>query len=193
MLTLTSAHKTWAHPLPTGWKIAGLCAATVFLFVVKSPIVLGIATMLIATLPLSCGADFARQSLRALRPLWPFILIVALWHDPNWLAIILRMIGAVALANFVTMTTRLSDMIAVAEILCRPLSPLLPAQRLALAIALMIRFVPVMLHHADQISLSWRARSPRRPRWRIFVPLTLATLDDSDHVAEAIRARGGID
>ena len=192
MLTLTSTHKTWANPLPAGPKLAGLCGATVVLFAITSAPALLVAAAVIAALPLSCGADFARQSLRALRPLWPFILIVAIWHDPNWQTIILRMLCAVALANFVTMTTRLSDMIKVIDVLGRPLSPILPPQRLALAIALVIRFLPVLFYHADQITQAWRARSPRRPRWRIFVPLTLAALDDSDRVAEAIRARGGI-
>jgi biotin transport system permease protein len=192
MLTLTSAHKTWVHSLPAGGKLAVLCAVTVVLFAILSVPALLIAALLIAALPLSCGAEFARQSLRGLRPLWPFILIVALWHDPNWQSIILRMICAVALANFVTMTTRLSDMITILETLARPLSPILPPQRLALAIALMIRFLPVLMHEADQIALAWRARSPRRPRWHMFVPLTLAALDDADRVAEAIRARGGI-
>lgn len=192
MLTLTSAHKTWAHSLPAGLKLALLCGATVVLFSVASATTLMALAAAIAILPLSCGAAFARQSLRALRPLWPFVLIVALWHDPNWQSIVLRMICAVALANFVTMTTRLSDMITVIETLARPLSPILPPQRLALAIALVIRFLPVLLEQAEQISQAWRARSPRRPRWRIFVPLTLAALDTSDHVAEAIRARGGI-
>ena len=42
-----------------------------------------------------------------------------------------------------------------------------------------------------QIGQSWRARSTRRPRWRVLVPATLAALDDADHVAEALRARGG--
>lgn len=189
---LTSSFKTWAHPLPAGLKLAVLCVATGALFAFASVQILGVAALLIAALTLSCGMGFARQSLRALRPLWPFVLIVALWHDPNWQNIILRMICAVALANFVTMTTRLSDMIRVFETLARPLSPILPPQRLALAIALMIRFIPVLLHAGDQIAMSWRARSPRRPRWRIFVPLTLAALDDSERVAEAIRARGGI-
>lgn len=189
---LTFSSKTWAHPLPAGLKLLVLCGATGGLFAVGSVQILWIAALLIAALALSCGMAFARHSLRALRPLWPFILIVALWHDQNWQSIILRMICAVALANFVTMTTRLSDMIRVFETLARPLSPILPPQRLALAIALMIRFIPVLLQYADQITMSWRARSPRRPRWRIFVPLTLAALDDSDRVAEAIRARGGI-
>lgn len=192
MLTLTSPHRTWAHSLPAAGKLAALCAATVGLFALTSPAVLGICAAAAAGLILSCGADFARAALRALRPLWPFVLIVAIWHDAAWASIILRMITAVALANFVTMTTRLSDMIAVLEYVARPLAPLLPPQRLALAIALVIRFVPVMLLRADQIALAWRARSARRARWRIIVPITLAALDDAARIAEALRARGGI-
>jgi biotin transport system permease protein len=102
------------------------------------------------------------------------------------------MISAVAFANFVTMTTRLSDMMRVIERLLRPLSRLgLSARQLALAVALVIRFVPVMLARAGQIRESWRARSPRRPGWRILVPIILSALDDADHVAQALRARGG--
>jgi biotin transport system permease protein len=145
---------------------------------------------------LSGGAAFARAGLRQLWPLWPFVLIVGLWHLWTWdlaagMAILLRMVTAVALANFVTMTTRLSDMLAVFEQLARPLAPILPPRRLALAFALVIRFIPVMLDRLGQIDASWRARSPRRPRWRVLVPATLAALDDADRVAEALRARGG--
>jgi biotin transport system permease protein len=105
--------------------------------------------------------------------------------------VLLRMVTAVALANFVTMTTRLSDMLAVFERLARPLAPILPPRRLALAFALVIRFIPVMLDRMGQIRQSWSARSPRPPRWRVMVPATLAALDDADRVAEALRARGG--
>ncbi|OYW46725.1 MAG: hypothetical protein B7Z31_15670 [Rhodobacterales bacterium 12-65-15] len=108
------------------------------------------------------------------------------------MVILLRLVTAVALANFVTMTTRLSDMIAVFQWLARPLAPLgLSPRRLALALALTIRFIPVMLDRHAQISQSWMARSPRPPRWKVLVPTTLAALDDADRAAEALRARGG--
>ena len=90
------------------------------------------------------------------------------------------------------MTTRLSDMIQVFQTLARPLAPLgLSPRRLGLAFALVIRFIPVMLDQLTRITDSWSARSPRRPRWRVLVPATLAALDDADHAAEALRARGG--
>ena len=74
----------------------------------------------------------------------------------------------------------------------RPFARLIAPRALAMAIALTIRFIPVMLDRTVQISESWRARSRRGPGWRILTPVTMAALDDADRMAEALRARGGI-
>ena len=197
MLTLTSPVETWAHPLPAGLKLAAIAVVTTGLFALKTPLPLAIACVATATLYASGGRLFELTGLRLLWPLWPFVLIVGLWHlwtrdVSGGATIVLRMIAAVALANFVTMTTRLSDMLAVFQWLARPLAVFgLSPRRLGLAVALTIRFIPVMLDRLSQITQSWSARSPRRPRWRVLVPATLAALDDADRVAEALRARGG--
>lgn len=196
MLTLTSPVETWAHRWPAGGKLAALAVATTGLFVVGSAWVLAGAFFATLALYLSGGGRFARAGLRLLWPLWPFVLIVGLWHWwsrdlSGGAVVVLRMVTAVGLANFVTMTTRLSDMLAVFEWLARPLARVLPPRRLALAFALVIRFIPVMLERMVLIRQSWAARSPRPARWRVMVPATLAALDDADRVAEALRARGG--
>lgn len=197
MLTLTSPVETWAHGLPAGAKLAALAIATTSLFLLDAPLTLAAALGATVLLYLTGGARFALAGLRLLRPLWPFVVIVGLWHlwtrDLSGGAVILmRMVAAVGLANFVTMTTRLSDMLAVIERLARPLARFgLAPRRLAIAFALVIRFIPVMLDRLDEIGASWRARSPHRPRWRVLVPATLAALDDADRTAEALRARGG--
>jgi biotin transport system permease protein len=199
MLTLTSPVEIWAHRLPAGAKLAVLALVTTGFFVLKTPVPLGLACLAVGGLYGSGGRRFARAGLRLLWPLWPFVVIVGLWHLwsrdlTGGAVVLLRMMAAVALANFVTMTTRLSDMLAVFQWLARPFAPLgLSPRRLALACALVIRFIPVMLDRLGQIDMSWRARSPRRPRWRVLVPATLAALDDADRVAEALRARGGAD
>lgn len=199
MLTLTSPVETWAHPLPAGLKLAVLAVGTVMLFALRGPMPLAVACAGVAGLYLTGGVTFARAGLRLLRSLAMFILIVGLWHlwtrdFTGGTVVILRMLAAVALANFVTMTTRLSDMIAILQTLARPLGALgLSPRRLAIAMALVIRFIPVMLDRLAQITEAWAARSPRRPRWRVMVPATLAALDDADRAAEALRARGGAD
>jgi biotin transport system permease protein len=198
MLTLTSPVDTPLHRLPAGAKLAALAGFTLALFALPSPAGLGAALAALAVLHLTCGTGFARHAARMLWPLWPFVAVVTLWH--LWTGdlrggavIVLRMTAAVAAANLVTMTTRLSDMVALVERLARPLAPLLPPRRLALAIALVIRFVPRMADRLARIAEAFRARSPRRPGWRVVVPATLAALDDADRVAEALRARGGTD
>lgn len=197
MLTLTSPVETWAHRLPAGAKLAALCAVTVGLFALRAPLPLFGAAAAVVLLILSGGVVFATAALRHLRPLWPFVLIVGVWHlwsrdVSGGAVVILRMLAAVALANFVTMTTRLTDMIAVMERLASPLTVLgLSPRMLALAVALVIRFIPVMQERSAGIGESWRARSARRAGWRVLMPATLAALDDAEQVAEALRARGG--
>jgi biotin transport system permease protein len=197
MLTLTSPVKTFAHGLPAGVKLALLCLFTLSVFRMTSAAALMLAFAAVTGLALSCGAVFAGSLARALRPLWPFLVVLALWHlwlaDPmGGIVIALRMITAVGAATFVTMTTPLAKMLGLFQRLLSPLSRIgLKPKALALALALMIRFVPVMLERFEQIGHAWRARAAHPMRWRVLMPATLAALDDATHVAEALRARGG--
>ncbi|KJZ19174.1 energy-coupling factor transporter transmembrane component T family protein [Loktanella sp. S4079] len=199
MISLTSPVKTKAHRWPAGAKLGALCLSTVILFYVQSvaghiAIFAGVLTLY--ALP---GRQFFISGIRALKLLWPFIAIVGIWHI--WTGeialgatVILRMMSAVGLANLVTMTTYLSDMISVIRRIARPLTRfgLRPAV-LELAIALVIRMTPVLVEKGSQLSQAWRARSRRPAGWRIILPFTVLALDDADQVAEAIRARGGFD
>lgn len=197
MLTLTSPVDTWLHPVGAGWKLLALCVFTVALFSMDGIQALALALAFVVALHVPCGAVFLRAAAGMLWPLWPFVGIVLVWH--LWIAapaagatVVLRLVAAVGAANLVTMTTRLTDMIAVIERLARPFGRAGLSPRLvALAIALVIRFIPVLSVRALQLSQAWRARSPRRAHWPLLVPVTLAALDDAEHVADALRARGG--
>ncbi|HSF63638.1 MAG TPA: CbiQ family ECF transporter T component, partial [Paracoccaceae bacterium] len=148
MLSLTAPHATPLHRLSAGAKLAALAVATVGIVALEAPLPVAAAAAGVAALHLALGLRIAGHALRLLRPLWPFAAVLLAWHlwtgDPlRGVLIGLRMGTAVALANLVTMTTRLDDMIAVMERLARPLSALgLPPRRLALAVALVIRFTP---------------------------------------------------
>jgi biotin transport system permease protein len=197
MLTLTSPVDTWLHPVGARWKLLALCVFTFALFSMDGLPALALALAFVVALHVPCGVLFLRAAARLLWPLWPFAGIVLVWH--LWIAapaagatVVLRLVAAVGAANLVTMTTRLTDMIAVVEWLARPLGRAgLSPRLIALAMALVIRFIPVLSARALQLSEAWRARSPRRSRWPLLVPVTLAALDDAEHVAEALRARGG--
>lgn len=196
MLTLTSPVETWMHRPAAGGKLLALCLFTAALFTRDTLALQAGAMAAVACLAATGGARFLRVWAGHLAVLWPFVLVIVVWHgwtgDPRGgAAILLRLGAALGAANLVTMTTPLSAMITVVEALARPLAPVLPPRRLALAIALVIRFIPVLSDRLAVIRSAWAARSARRAGWRILLPATLAALDDADHVAEALRARGG--
>ncbi len=198
MISLTFPSDTWAHHIPVGWKLACLSGTTLVLFSLDAIPVQATALTVTVLLYLSAGPQFARSGLKTLRILWPFLVVIFLWHmidgtPRNGLSIALRLSSTVALANFVTMTSRLSDMIDVVAWLLYPFRRFgLSTRSLEIAIALVIRFTPLLSLRGAQLIDAWRARSARRPSWRIALPLTVSALDDADHVAEALKARGGI-
>ncbi|GAL15459.1 transmembrane component bioN of energizing module of biotin ECF transporter [Vibrio astriarenae] len=130
--------------------------------------------------------------------IWPFVVLLLLWHGwggelEQGVIIALRLVSAVALANLVTMTTRLSDMLEVVHFLTKPLRKVgLNTRALELAMALVIRMTPTLVVKGRLLAQAWRARSNGKFSWRVILPFTLTTLDDADHVAEALRARGGL-
>jgi biotin transport system permease protein len=203
MLTLTSPFKTRYHAIPAGIKLALLAAGTLVAMPLSAPVPILSAFGAVTALYLAEGWRFTAYGLKHLRPLWPFVLVLVVWHglSSSWqwpglwagIAISLKMLTAVALANLVTMTTRLDDMIAVIERMAAPFARFgLSPRVLAISIALVIRFVPVLMQRATQLAEAWRARSFRRQNWRILVPMTLAAIDDAEQIAEALRARGGL-
>lgn len=198
MISLTSPVRTRAHSWPAGLKLAALACATLVLFMIKDlPLLLAACgvTALAYALP---GRVFFFAGMRRLLVLWPFVVILLIWHLAtrtylDGAEIILRLIAAMGLANLVTMTTALTEMIAVIRWLASPLRRFgLNTRALEIAIAMVIRLLPSLVANGERLSEAWRARSPRRPNWRLVVPFTLLALDNADHLADALRARGGI-
>jgi biotin transport system permease protein len=198
MISLTSPVETRAHSWPAGLKLALLCLATMVLFTLRNPLFHALAFSGCLFLYLLPGRLFFVAGLRRLMVLWPFLAVILVWHVLTNTAmegtvVVLRLVTAVGLANLVTMTTKLSDMIDVVTFLTAPLRAFgLKTRFLELGIALVVRFVPALTDKGVQLSWSWRARSPKRPNWRIILPFTVLAIDDAEHVAEALRARGGL-
>jgi len=199
MISLTSPVKTRAHGWPAGAKLLALCVASVVLFAAA-----GLTFQLTAAAVVLClyalpGRVFLRHGLRRIWPLWPFVVVLLVWHafTGAWVAgavIVLRMLTAVALANLVTMTTSLQAMMNVVSWLLRPFARFgVNVRAIELAAAMVIRFTPVLGEKGKALALAWRARSRRPAGWRVILPFMVLALDDADHVSEALRARGGIE
>lgn len=197
MISLTSPVKTRAQDWPAGLKLGALCLGSTALFLTDNLALHLAALVLVTALYALPGRVFLRAGLRNLRMVLPFAVLVLVWHVLTGdlrmgVLIVLRMVVLVALANLVTMTTALSEMTDLIHRLTTPLRRLgLPTHLLETAIPLVIRFTPVLVARAETLAEAWRARSRRRPGWRLIFPLTLYALDDADQVGEALRARGG--
>lgn len=198
MISLTSPVRTRAHGWPAGAKLGLLGLATFGLFMLSDLRLQALAALVMLGLYALPGKRFFLSGMSRLRVLWPFVAILALWHGvtatyAEGAQFILRLLTTVGLANLVTMTTALSEMIAVFRWLTAPLRRFgLNTRALELAIALVIRLLPTLVDNGQRLTDAWRARSRRRPGWRVVVPFTLLALDDADHLADALRARGGI-
>ncbi|MDX1780691.1 MAG: energy-coupling factor transporter transmembrane component T [Thalassovita sp.] len=197
MISLTSDVRTPFHTLPAGPKLLGLCLFTFAVFFLESIGGALAVTGLVGLSYLAGGVRFAFQGLRLMRPVFWVALIILAYHlavgeTAPGLVVALRLVAAVGLANLVTMTTRLDDMLAVVErLLTRVGMPQRTRHRIALAIALVIRFTPVLAEKGGALNEAWRARSVKRPGWRLVLPFALLAIDDADRVAEALKARGG--
>ncbi len=198
MISLTSPIETRAHRWPAGAKIGALCVATMVLFSVEAIAFHVAALALTLTLYAAPGWRFFKTGVSRLKMLWPFLVLILLWHGligelSSGTVIALRMITAVALANLVTMTTKLSQMVEVVKWLMSPLRRIgIGTRPIELGIALVIRFIPVLVQKGQMLALSWKARSARRLGWRTIIPFAVLAIDDAEHVADALRARGGL-
>lgn len=197
MISLTSPVRTRAHDWPASAKLAALCLVSTGLFLLPDLAVQLAALGLVLLLYALPGPLFLRAGLRSLRVVLPFVVVLLVWHAligelRAGILVVLRMVVLVGLANLLTMTTALEDLV---ELLSRMLAPLrrlgLSTRPLELAIPLVLRFTPVLVARGGMLVEAWRARSRRRPGWRLVLPLMLLALDDADHVGEALRARGG--
>lgn len=198
MLALTLETQTWAHRLPASAKLAALACVTILLLPVTEPAIIGVVLAGVMLLLASLGGQALRCSLRLLRPFILILAVIVLWHaafgEPlAGLVIGMRILALVTLANCVTMTTRMDDLIAVLTHMLRPLRRVgLSPDSFALAVALTVRWIPTLVSKGSALRMAWRARSPRRPGIQTLFPLALIALDDADHISDALRARGGL-
>ncbi len=137
----------------------------------------------------------ARVTLAQLRPLaWilSLLVLVQLALD-GWLAGLLvaaRLAALVLLAGLVTLTTRSADLI---EALQRGLSWLRPLgvnpAKAGLAVALTLRFIPVLAAVTAEVREAQRARGLERSLVALTIPVVVRMLKMSDDIAAAIDAR----
>lgn len=188
------------HRAPAGLKLAGLALLSLLILPTDDPWLLGGAMGATLGVYAALGRT-ALARIMLLRPLVPLLALMFMlqawagaWTAAGFeagTASVLRILLMVLLADLVTLSTPLQQMMDALETALTPLHPLgLSPRKLALAMALVLRFVPVLLAAWRAREEAWRARSTRRPGLALMPGFLAETLRLADRVAEALDARG---
>jgi biotin transport system permease protein len=185
------------HRAPAALKLVVLLIAGAGLFMVHRPEGLAVALAVAGLLVALSGASVAA----VWRHVRGLLLILAVVGAFTWYfdggaraaEVLLRVAALVALALAVTLTTRTSDLIQVCERALCPFDKLgwVDAGRVALALALTLRFIPEIWRNYQDIREAQAARGLSRNALALSVPLLVRTLKRAEEVADAIDARGG--
>lgn len=189
------ARPTWLHPVPAGAKLAALFVLSFAILPVDNWRLL--AAILFLTL--AAFASLGREALKRLSGfrglLWLlafiFVLHVLMGDWQTGAGAVLRLLTMILLADMVSMTTTLQDMMQALMPLLRLLRPFgVNPKKVSLAVSLAIRFVPVFSAQWEARSEAWRARTGRKPGVRLLGPFLADTFRMADNVAESLDARG---
>ena len=196
MGSLYSEHRTWLHAVPAGWKLGLLVLLSTGVFWLSTPIALSLACAASVALFMSLGAAM-RPAGRLLKALGIAAALVLLFHAVLQqplvgLVSVLRMVAASLLSIALTLTTRSGDLQAVLERLLRPLAPLgVRADRFALQLALMLRFVEHFFVMWKRLDDAYRLRTGKGGGIKLLAPLTIQMLQTARRVADTLDVRLG--
>ncbi|WCM54781.1 energy-coupling factor transporter transmembrane component T family protein [Microbacterium sp. EF45047] len=183
------------HRMPAGVKLAGLalCALAISLYPHGAVSVVAILTAATAAYPL------ARL---------PWRVLAASWWRMRWLVLVLggalwvfagadaavvavgRMVSLLLLADLVTATTRMGELLDVLRRMLRPLRRVgIDPEGVAMTLSLTLAMIPVVAGFAERVREAQRARGVRLGV-RAAVPLLVMTMRHADDVGDALAARG---
>ncbi|UXN07896.1 energy-coupling factor transporter transmembrane component T family protein [Bartonella sp. HY761] len=186
--------RLWAKKTPIWVKIIFLFVLGLFVFFFTRIDIMAIA-FLLALLAYPIVGFSLTLPIKNLVKLWWLLLGLFLvqWLTIPWaasLAITLRLAILLLAANLINATTKASDMLDAFErffMLFKPLGA--NPKKIALALSLTLRFVPVVKTIADDIYEAQKARGLERSFLALFIPLLIRIIKMGDDVAQAILSR----
>ncbi|WP_313615855.1 energy-coupling factor transporter transmembrane protein EcfT [Agrobacterium sp.] len=186
----------WLYRLSPRVKLLGLAAFSIALFLTRDLPLLATG-VLVGGIVLWQARLGLRETLSRLRPVLLTIGIIALFSfvfaSPlDAIIALLRLTALTLLATAVTASVSISQFMDEITLALRPLEKLglVKAADIGLAVGLVIRFVPEVIHRYELLQDAHRARGIRTKLHTILVPLVIMTLKDADAIADAIDARG---
>lgn len=196
MGSLFSEHRTWLHAVPAGLKLLVLAVMGAALFFTDRLDVLLPSTIL-------CGLIFAslgRATWGAAKLLVSLVVACVLvlgfhalmQHTLLGLSSALRLLSTALMGVALTLTTRYTDLLDVLERWFSPLKHLgIRVDRLALQLALMLRFIEHFFVLWQRLDDAHRVRTGLPGGVRLLAPLTIQMLQSARRVADTLELRLG--
>jgi len=194
MRSLYSDRPTWLHRVPAGLKLLALALLGMGLFAIPQWQVLALVSGACIGIFISLGS-----ATRHTKPLMVGVLVagalVAGFHlalaQPVLAAVtVMRLISATLMGIALTLTTRYSDLLHVFEWLLMPLQKLgVRTDRVALQLALMLRFTEHFFVTWRRLDEAYRLRTGKSGGFKILAPLTIQMLITARRVADALTLR----
>jgi biotin transport system permease protein len=194
--SLYSEHLTWLHRVPAAVKLAFFAVLGPVLFVLDGPVALILITLACCLLFATLG-----QAARSGRKLVASVVLAGLlimafhaWMGQPMLGTVsaLRLISASLLGIALTLTTRSKDLLSVFERLLSPLKHVgIRTERLALQLALMLRFTEHFFVVWRRLDDAHRVRTGKSGGVKLLAPLTIKMLISARRVADTLELRLG--
>ncbi len=197
MLGLYLHRESVIHRLPAGAKLGGLLLVTIIVLALPGAWgaaaagLIGVAVLAAARLPAGRVLKELRAPVVMLTLLFGFqaLLTGGGWEETA--VAVARFAALILLATLVTLTTRVMDMVDLFERLFALLRPVgVNPAKMALMLALTIRFIPLLGEQVREVRMAQRARGVERNIAALFVPLLVKILTMADDLAAALEARG---
>ncbi|WP_280190665.1 energy-coupling factor transporter transmembrane component T family protein [Delftia sp. PS-11] len=196
MGSLYSECGSWLHAWSAGRKLLLMALLGTGLFLAQSPWLLALAGVGCALLWWSLGsaADGARRLMLSVIVAASVVAGLHIWMQHYALAATsaLRLICASTLGVALTVSTRPTDLIDVLQRLLAPLARIgIPADQVALQLALMLRFTEHFFVQWKRLDDAHRLRTGHAGGLRLIAPLTIHMLQATRRVSDALWARLG--
>lgn len=186
---------TWLHRLGVGWKYLLLVVLTVPVLVVARPVP-SLAAFAVAALLLASTRTGARLAFALPRALWILLAVLAGYQlvvgRPDLAVVVsVNLVTAIYASRLLTLTTPGPVLIDALVAALRPLRHVgLHPEQVGLAIAIMVRSVPLLLDTFAQVRLAARARGRERNLFALVTPVVVRAVGQAQATGAALAARG---
>lgn len=196
MGSLYSEHQTWLHRVPAYIKLLIFVTLGTAQFLMNDPTGL-IVSALAACLLLATLGRASKPARKLLISIMLAGLMVLAFHAYMGQPIVgmvsaLRLFSASVLGISLTLTTRSKELLSVFEHLLSPLGRIgIRTERLALQLAMMLRFTEHFFVVWNRLNDAHRIRTGKSGGLRILAPLTIQMLISARRVGDTLELRQG--